>query len=154
MDAYFGQISFMSTPLHGEGLCKFHSLVNSLGPNIMFQLTTDMTVSSKYLFPFGCLINQKHAMRKVANKPHGTNMCKHDTRLTELIIFLPMFPGLYGSNKMDGDELNEILPRSFPNGGGKKSYTRGFIFESETYRYTTNLFELMEASEYIYVVIV
>ena len=50
MDAYFGQISFMRIPLQGEGLCKFHSLVNSLGPNIMFQITTDMKSFSKYSF--------------------------------------------------------------------------------------------------------
>ena len=129
MDAYFGQISFMRTPLQGEGLCKFHSLVNSLGPNIMFQITTDMKSFSKYSFFPNYLINQKHAMRKITDKPHGTNICKHDTRLTELIILLPMFPGLYGSNKMDYDELNEILPRSVPNGWGKKSYTQGFSFE-------------------------
>ena len=93
-------------------------------------------------------------MRKMTNKLHGTNICMHDTRLTELIIFLPMFPSLYGSNKMDDDELNEILICSVPNGWGKKYYTQGFIFESETYRDTTNLFELVEASGYIYVVIV
>ena len=49
-------------------------------------------------------------------------------RLNEMNNFLPFFPGSEKSNKMEMEELNEILLNADPNRWAKKSYLQGWDF--------------------------
>ena len=61
-----------------------------------------------------------------------------------------MFPGAYKSKKMKDEELNEFLLHSFPNVCSKWANIQGWNVDSEMFRTTTKLFEIMKNSESIY----
>ena len=77
--------------------------------------------------------------------------CKRSTvRLTEINNFLPLFPGLDASKKMEMKELNDILLHAVCNGWSKQSYLQGLDFDLKTCRETCELFKRMEVTEQVY----
>ena len=103
----------------------------------------------EYLFPINVLPKQNSAMRRAMRKSWSMNFKRFAARLTEINNFLPLLPWSDASNKMEMEELNEILLHEVPNGWSKQSYLQGWDFELNTYRETCSIFDHMEVDEQV-----
>ena len=54
------------------------------------------------------------------------------------------------NDKIDVNELNEILPNSIPNRWSRQAYVQGFDCEYINFKKAVNMFERMEIDESIY----
>ena len=83
-------------------------------------------------------------------KPRSMTFKCFAERLKEMNNFLPLFPGLDASKKMEMEELNNILLHAVPNGWSKQSYLQGWGLELKTCRETCAMFKRMEATSQVY----
>ena len=64
-------------------------------------------------------------------------MKRFAARMTELVNYLPLFPGSDGTKKMEEEELNMILLHVIPKGWTKQAYPKGWDFEGKNSREAT-----------------
>ena len=101
--------------LCGQELREFDKLQSQYGGVINNHLKLIHKGLLEYFFPINALSKQKRVMRRAIRKPRSMTLKRFAARLTVMNYFLPLFPGSDASNKMEMEELNEILLRAVPN---------------------------------------
>ena len=86
-------------------------------------------------------------MSRIIRKPQDTPFKRLATRLTELNIYLPLFPGYSGAKKMPPEDLNEIMLHALQNGWENQAYLQVWAFDMKSYKATYKLFERMDVAE-------
>ena len=145
-----GRINYLHMMLRGHSLKVFDELHSKYGSSTNNHLKLIQEGLIEYFFPISLLLKQKRAMRCVMLKPRRMTFKSFAARLTETNNFLPLFPGLDNSKKMEIEELNKILLHAVPNVQAKKSYLQGWDFELNTYRETCAMLDLVEVTEQVY----
>ena len=104
----------------------------------------------EYFFHINALYRQKRVMRRAIRKPWIMTFKHFVARLTEINNFLLLFPVSDVSNKMEMEEINDILFHAVSNRWAKQAYLQGWYFEMKTYRETCAMFDRMEVTEQVY----
>ena len=136
--------------LRGQALREFDELQSQYGGLTNNHLKLIQEGLLEYFFTINLLSNQKFATRRAIRKPQSMTFNRFAARLIEMNNFLPLFPGLDVSRKMEPEERNEILLHAVTNAWAKQSYLQGWDFELKTYKETFAMFERMEVAEQFY----
>ena len=104
----------------------------------------------EYFFPINAISKKKRAMRRVMRKHWSTSFKSFAARLTKSKNFLSILPGSEAYNKMEMEDINEILLHTVSNVWYNQSYLQGWYFELKTYRETCAMFERMGVTEKVY----
>ena len=83
----------------------------------------------------------KRAMRHAIRKPCNMIFKRFAAQLTEINIFLTLFPGSDATNNMPPEELNAILIHTLPNGWAKQANLQGWDFKMNMFRETCAIFK-------------
>ena len=119
------QINYLPKMLHGQALAEFDELQSQYCGATNNHLKLNPEGLLEYFFLINSLSKQKCVMRHTMRKHRSTNFKFFAARLKEMNNFLPLFPGSDASNKMEIEELNDILLHAVPNAPAKKSHLQG-----------------------------
>ena len=132
--------------LEGDALARFDSKATELGNETNANFATCLDAVTSYTFPTKALQYQRRFMRRYLRKPRDTTIRKFNSRLQELNAYLEQFP-LFGNNqKLDDDDLLEVLEFSIPNKWQSQMVLQGF---NPSERTITELVEFCERLEFI-----
>ena len=141
---------FLRTMIRGGALREFDVIAGQVGSTNNTHLKKIKKGLLSYSPPLNALNKQKRAMWRAMRKTWDIQLKIFAARLTELNNCLPPFLGLRNAKNMGPEELNEILLHAVPNSWVWQAYLQGWYFEERTYKYTCDMFELMEIVEAIY----
>ena len=130
--------------LHREALREFRKLESQNSGTTNSCLKRIQEGLLGYFFIINTISKQKRAMRRSMRKPQDLPFNRFTASITELNNHLTVFPGSSNAEKMDSEELSEILFHAVPNVRAKQSYLQGWYFEGDSYKETCRMFERRE----------
>ena len=115
--------------LRGDALAAFESAAATQGAETVAHLELVMNSVSNHVFPERAVRTQKRWMRRQLRKPHDLSIREWVARVVELNDQIPNYPHPEGegpSEKLDDDELMDILEFGVPNSWQKQMILHDF----------------------------
>jgi hypothetical protein len=125
------KFAFVRTVLKGDALAHFEQACASAGSPAGSE--TDATFQqclnslTTHVFPQRALRIQKRYMRRYMRKPREMKMRHFRSRVVEMNNYLARFPAKFNeSQKLDDEELMDLLEFAIPNGWQREMVLQGF----------------------------
>jgi hypothetical protein len=118
--------AFVRTVLKGDALAHFTQAAISAGAETADNYVLCVRSLTTHVFPQRALRIQKRYMRRYMRKPRDMRMRVFRSRVVELNNYLDRFPAGFEDQKLDDEEVLDILEFATPNGWQREMVRQGF----------------------------
>lgn len=140
-----GKYSMTRRILDGDALAKFDSKAAELGPETNNNFVTCLNAVTQHVFPQKALQYQRRYMRRYMRKPRDIKTREFYSRVQEINAYLNQFPPFGQTQRLDDDDIIEILEYSVPASWQKDMVYQGFNPSEHT---ATEFIEFCERLEF------
>ena len=110
----------------GDTLAVFNKAAAEHGNETVANFETCLQAVTKHVFPQRAMAHQKRYMRRYMRKPRDMSTREFVARVTELNAYLTEFPPFEENQKLDDQEIMDILEFGVPNSWQKNMVMQGF----------------------------
>jgi hypothetical protein len=142
-----GKYALAHCLLQGDALSAFVTAPARIGGETMVNFQTVLNELTTHVFPQRALQQQKRYMRRWMRKPKTMQIRDFVTRVVELNDYLPKFPPFGADQKLQDDELMDILEYAVPLTWQRTMFLHNFDPVSHTPTEFVSFCERLEYAE-------
>ena len=140
----------MRNLLRGDALRVFDQGARTFGEENAENFAKVTNKLIEYFFPPNALVTQKRYMRRFMRKSRGMTIREFYVRTLEINNRCAKFPPFKANQKMQDDEIKEIIEFAAPQSWQRELLKQGVEVTTKSLEELVDFFERLETSEQIY----
>ena len=138
------------TLLRGDALRIFNHAASTHDSETMTAFQDCMAAVTLHVFPRKALARQKRYLCRVARKPRDMSVRQYAARIVQLNDDLPNYPEATVNDKLDKDELVEVIEAGLPGHWNQEMLLQGFDVTAHSLMDLVEFGKRLETAETVY----